>query len=67
MNKWFKYAGSGEIGDIIPGVGVISADPIQARDEAHLEAIEASGAFKSTTAPKKADADAPAPAAKGEK
>ncbi|WP_295818871.1 hypothetical protein [uncultured Deinococcus sp.] len=55
--KYYRYVGTGEVGDILPGVGVISKEHIQARDDAHQQAIEASGVYKPTTAPKKADPD----------
>ncbi|MBZ9753177.1 hypothetical protein K7W42_20280 [Deinococcus sp. HMF7604] len=55
--KWFKYKGAdgvkGEEGDVIPGVGVIGKEPIEARDDAHLAAIEDSGVYEKAAAPKK--------------
>lgn len=50
--KFYEYTGDGEVGDVIPGVGIISKDPIQARDEKHQQAIEDSGVFKKVAAAK---------------
>lgn len=55
--KFYEYTGDGEVGDVIPGVGIISKDPIQARDEAHQAAIEESGVFKKVAAAKAPKAD----------
>lgn len=52
--KYYRYVGKGEIGDVIPGVGLVSKEPLEARDEAHQQAIEESQVYKPTTAPKKA-------------
>lgn len=56
--KFYEYTGSGEVGEVIPGVGIVSKDPIQARDEKHQQAIEDSGVYKKLAAAKAPKADA---------
>lgn len=53
--KYYRYTGPGEVGEILPGIGLVSKEPLQARDETHEAAILASGVYKPTAAPKKTE------------